>query len=925
MKSSSYNTLYLIDISAFIFRAFYAVRELTAPDGTPVNAVYGVASMLGKLIDEVDPEYIAVVYDSKEPSFRKEIYPEYKANRSAPPEPLLPQFDIIEELITKMGLPSFRESGVEADDLIATLRKEWIKQDPKHRVIVVTGDKDLMALVDAKTQVWDTMKEVHYTEHEVTEKFGVAPNQICDYLSIVGDSSDNIPGIMGIGAKGAETLLREFKTLDGVIAAAKAGKIKGKKAEQIIEGEKSALLSRELATLKEDLKLHLSSKQARFHFTIKSELLEFFKHYNFKQLYSRYEIRHRSQEGHTPSVSGLDFEAPTQLTETVAKPVQKYHPEFITVKTMNQLETLLDEVKKTGLISVDVETTSLDPTVAKLVGIAIAVDEQKGYYIPVGHAQTLDSQFTQLDEKEVLDALRPFLESREIKKIGQNLKYDLRVFENQGIKPHGVHADTMLAAYLLDSSGQHNLSYLAQKYLNYTVTTYEQVAGKGASEITFDQVPVDVATRYSAEDAWTALMLWKKLEPLIREQGLEKLYFDVDVPLVEVIADMEEAGIKVDAHFLEKLAVRFDEELQEIEKSIQKFSKNQTLNLNSPKQLAVFLFEELNLPPQGKTKTGLSTDASVLEKLAPLHEAPKMLLEYREISKLKNTYVLPLQNLRSKKDSRVRTHFHLTGTVTGRLSSSDPNLQNIPARSKRGQLIRQAFIAEKGNVLLSADYSQIELRILAHLSEDPNLVDSFQKDEDVHRRTASEIYHIKPEAVTDQQRGVAKAINFGLMYGKGAFALAEELGITRTEAKTMINEYFTRYSSVKLFLESEIAMAREQGWVATIMGRKRMLPEARSANHLVRANAERMAMNAPIQGSASDLIKVAMIHLHEKLAKKKLKARILLQVHDELVLEVPEDEVTEVKALVRETMEQAMTLKVPLRVNVETGHNWAEL
>ena len=934
-QTSSFNTLYLIDISAFIFRAFYAVRDLTAPDGTPVNAVYGVASMLGKLLEEAAPEYLAVIYDSKEPSFRKVMYPEYKANRSACPEPLIPQFDIIEQLIEHMGIPSFRESGVEADDLIATLRKVWIAQNPKHRVVVVTGDKDLMALVDGKTQVWDTMKDVHYTEHEVREKFGVAPNQIRDYLAMVGDASDNIPGITGVGPKGAELLLKEFKTLDGVLQAAKEGKIKGKKGEVIAESKDVAYLSRDLATLKEDVDLHISVEQARFHFQVKPELLEFFKKYNFKQLYSKYSFRHQGQEElavQKPKEETPSFDFNDQTTSKPAVPVstQVFQPKFTTVTTMAALNAIIQEIQKKKLMALDVETTSLDPKNARLVGVAISYDESEGFYIPVGHQLALnltaDSyHHTQLTQEEVLAALRPVLESSEIKKVGQNLKYDLRVLQNVGAKVKGVFADTMLASYLLDSSGQHNLAYLLRKYLNYNATTYEEVVGKGAAQVLFDEIPIDVATRYSAEDAWGAFTLWRVIEPHLVQQDLDEIFHQLDVPLVEVVAAMEEAGIKVDVPFLQKLEVQFNIELKQIEEKIQKFSKNPSINLNSPKQLAVFLFEELKLPTQGKTKTGFSTDASVLEKLAPLHEVPRMLLEYREIMKLKGTYVLPLQTNRSQVDSRVRTSFNLAGTATGRLSSTDPNLQNIPTRTKRGQLIRQAFVADAGSVLLSADYSQIELRILAHMSEDPNLIDSFVKNEDVHRRTASEIYHIDPKDVTDEQRAVAKAINFGLMYGKGPFALAEELGISRTEAKKMIEEYFKRYSKVKHFLDSLIVTAREQGYVMTIVGRKRLLPEIKSANHMMRAGAERMAMNAPIQGTASDMIKIAMIRLYHLLIEKKLKSRILLQVHDELVLECPKAEVEVVSKLVQETMEGAMKLKVPLNVNVGVGNHWAEL
>jgi DNA polymerase-1 len=908
---TSYNTLYLVDISSFIFRAFYAVRELTAPDGTPVNAVYGVATMLQRLMDEADPKFLAVVYDSKEPSFRKIKYPDYKANRAAPPEMLLPQFEIIEELVRQMGVPSFRQSGVEADDLIATLNRAWKEEDPKHRVVIVSGDKDLMALVDAKTQVWDTMKEVHYTPHEVIEKFGVKPSQVRDYLAMVGDSSDNIPGITGIGPKGASQLLNEFETLENVIAVAKKGGIKGKKGEQIVEGESLAILSQELATLKEDIDLAISADQARFEFKVHAGLLEFCKRYNFKSLVSKYSSRGAAQDA-----PPIDLVVPAMNSRKL---------EWKTISTKEGLDRLIAEMKSSRNFAFDTETTSLDPRSARLVGIAVATSSEGGDYIPIGHEVNLDSRIPQLEEQVVLDALRPLLESEEFGKIGQNLKYDLRVMRANGVTLRGIRADTMVAAYALDSSGRHNLDFLSKKYLDYDVKTYESVTGKGASQISFAEVSIEEATRYSAEDAWCALALWERLRPELQRAGVEKLFFEVDLPMVEVVADMEDAGIKVDLAFLKTLESEFERDLRGIEEKIQAYTKNPGLNLNSPKQLAVFLFEELNLPPQSKTRTGFSTDASVLEALAPLHPAPRLLLEYREISKLKGTYVLPLQELRDKKDSRIRTSFHLTGTATGRLSSSDPNLQNIPVRTERGQKIREAFIAEEGSVLLSADYSQIELRILAHMSEDPVLLESFQKGEDVHRRTASEIFHKTPGEVSDQERSSAKAINFGLMYGKTAFGLAEELHISRGDAKKMIDQYFTRYSGVKRFLDEQVERARDVGSVTTLLGRKRALPEIRSSNPAVRANAERMAMNSPIQGTASDLIKMAMVKLHRELKQQALKSRILLQVHDELVLECPKSEVDVVKDLVTRVMESALELKVPLQVNVGTGPNWASL
>jgi len=576
--SKPYNTLYLIDISSFIFRAFYAVRELTAPDGTPVNAVYGVATMLGRLIDEAGPRYLAVVYDSKEPSFRKLRYPEYKANRSAPPEMLIPQFDLIEKLVQVMGIPSFRQSGVEADDLIATLNRQWIGSDSNHRTVIVSGDKDLMALVNSKTQLWDTMKEVHYTPHEVMETFGVEPSQVRDYLAMVGDASDNIPGITGIGPKGAEQLLKDYRTLEGVIEAAKQGKIKGKKGEMIVEGESAALLSQELATLKEDIPLTISPEQAAFEFRVTRPLLDFVKHYNFRSLHSKY------------SSIGSGQDAPLEVArENSLKPV------FHTVSTEGALADLVKVIREKKRFAFDTETTSLDPRKARLVGIAISFDSENGYYIPVGHELTLESRSPQLELETVLRELTPILEDPSILKIGQNLKYDIRVMRSQGVELQGIEADTMVAAYALDSSGRHNLDFLAKKYLGYDMKTYEEVTGKGASQIGFEQVSIEEATRYSAEDAWAAFLLWERLRSEVSRAGVEKLFREVDLPMVGVVAEMEESGIKVDVPFLQKLEREFEQELRSIEKRILAFSKNPGLNLNSPKQLAGFLFEELSV------------------------------------------------------------------------------------------------------------------------------------------------------------------------------------------------------------------------------------------------------------------------------------------------------------------------------------------
>jgi DNA polymerase-1 len=963
------NTLFLVDVSSFIFRAFFAIRHLSSKSGEPTNAVYGVGSMVAKVIEDSNPKYLTIVYDSKEPSFRKEVYPEYKANRSETPDDLIPQFDRIEELLAKMKLNSIRKSGVEADDLIGTLTHRWIAENPKHEVVIVTGDKDLMQLVTPRVRVWDTMKGVDFGPAEVEAKFGVRPDQVRDYLALVGDTSDNIPGVPSIGPKGAVDLLKEFGTLKGVVDAAKAGKIKGKKGETIAANEKDAYLSQELATLMDvkEAKADLHAMLSPFADGVVSvgpECLALLEELDLRSLRDKWNKGAPSTGAHATTgqtstsaneknaefdfsdasssggartdsggrtASGPTFATANGFVPSIpSTPISGARlvvtPEtFESVLTEKQLIHVLDELAKVTEFGFDLETTSLNPREAHLVGIAIAPTTEKAYYIPVGHR---GSNIEQLPEKFVLDHLRPILLDPRKKKVGHNLKYDFSVLAEMGILADGIGADTMIADYVLDPEGRHNLETVAGKRLGFQTMTYESVCGKGKDQVPFDLIPIDVATRYSAEDAWIALNLWKEMQPRIQSQGLMRIFAEIDLPLVQIIGKMERTGVSIDADYLKKVAVEFKKDIDAVDEKIQKFAQG-PLNLNSPKQLGELLFNQLKLPPQGKTKTGFSTDASVLEALAPLHEVPRLILQHREIAKLMGTYVEPLPTMRDAKTGKIHAGFHQTVAATGRLSSSDPNLQNIPVRSERGQKIRRAFIPSKGNVLLSADYSQIELRILAQMSGDKDLIGSFQRDEDVHRRTASEIFGVKPEEVTDKQRSAAKAINFGLMYGKSAFALAAELEISRTEAKDIIAKYFARYSGVKTFLDGLILGAKERGESSTLLGRKRELRDINAKNPAVRAGAERMAMNTPIQGTAADLMKLAMIRIDEELTKQKLAAKLIIQVHDEFVLDVPLAEVEKVKALVVHAMEHAfdgvVKLDIPLKVNVETGPTWADL
>lgn len=904
-------TLYLLDISSFIFRAFYAIRQLNTRAGEPVNAVYGVATMLARIAEEAGPQFLAVAYDSKEPSFREEMYSDYKANRSEPPDELIPQFQRIEDLVRHFEIHSYRQPGVEADDLIATLTQRWLAIDPKYHVVIVTGDKDLMQLVNDRVRVWDTMGDQVYGPPEVEKKMGVQPSQIRDFLGLVGDSSDNIPGVPGVGPKTAVDLLKTYGDLESVLKAASEGKISGKRGQTLVAHAEEARLSARLATVREDLDLHVEQDEFRYRFHLNQDCRKFLESLEFHSLIARWEKNLQAQssleEVEKSSSSFSSFLNDPQV--------------FRSVTTEQDFQNLLNELSQVSEFGFDVETTSLNPREAVLVGIAISHDLGFGYYIPVGHRGT---SVPQLPTQRVIQGLRPFLEDPKVKKVGQNLKYDWNILFGLGLCPSGIGADTMVASYVLDPEGRHNLETLAAHYLGYTVLTYEQICGKGKDQLCFDQVAVDVATRYSAEDAFIAFRLWKNLQEKLVTEGLTEVFEKVDLPLVEVLAAMERQGVCIDVDWLTQLSQKFSVELKSIEQRIFAYTRG-PINLNSPKQLAQLLFTELGLPPQAKTKTGFSTDASVLEALAPMHEVPRLLLEYREISKLKGTYVDPLPGLRDSKTGKIHASFHQTVTATGRLSSSEPNLQNIPIRTERGRQIRRAFIPSPGNVLVSADYSQIELRLLAHMSGDPELVRSFQNNEDVHRRTASELFGIHPDEVDDRQRGIAKAINFGLMYGKTPFGLSQELKISRKSAQEMIEKYFQRYRGVKLFLDGLITKARDSGEVTTLMGRKRRLADIHSKNPMLRGNAERMAMNTPIQGTAADLMKLAMIQLREQLIQQGFQSKLIIQVHDEMVLDCPRGEAESVRALLTEVMENAMKLSVPLRVNSSMGENWMDL
>ncbi len=934
-------TLYLIDVSSFIFRAFYAIRMLNNSKGEPTNAVYGVAGMLSRLIQEASPKYLLVAGDSEGPSFRNDLDPNYKANRQETPEDLISQFEKIDTLISAMGMKVIKSDKIEADDWIGCLTKKWSEKNSDNNVVIVSSDKDLMQLINDRVVMWDTMKAKIYGPSEVKEKHGVRPDQIRDYLGLVGDSSDNIKGVPGIGPKTAAILLEEYNTLENILDAAKDGKIKGKRGIVIHENADLARLAACLATVKTDMDIELKEEDYKYSFVINSRIENLFKELEFDSLLSKWKEAFPAQgffEGiggggtgvgagadTSDSSKGAAVEGGGQSILSERTQIREHDPvNFNAITTREGLARLVEKIQEKQVFAIDLETTSLNPREASIVGLGIAFDAAEAFYVPIGHK---DTESPQLDSTEVLNTLRPFIENKKFRKLGQNLKYDFSVLIANGMNPSGIWVDTMVASYVLDPEGRHNLDTLAKKYLNHEMIKFEDVCGKGKEQILFSEVPIRVATRYAAEDVWAVMAIWDKIEPeLKKDKKLLEVYENVDLPLVDVLTKIEMNGVKIDEPWLKTLSKKLGEEINLIEKKVRSYSKsNPDINLNSPRQVADLLFQELKLPTQSKIKTGFSTDAKVLDALSSLHEVPALLLEYREVAKLIGTYVDPLPLLVDKTSGRVHTSFHQAVTATGRLSSSNPNLQNIPIRTEKGRLIRKAFVPDHGSRLVSADYSQIELRILAHLSGDKDLSRSFIEGEDVHTRTASEIFGIFPGVVDKAQRSIAKAINFGLMYGKTAFGLSEELKISRKDAKEMIEKYFERYSGVKYFLDSQIERARECGFAQTELGRKRALIEINSKNHLIRSNAERMAMNTPIQGTAADLMKLAMINVQTALEEGKYKSKMILQVHDEVLLECPLVEVDAITKLVVVEMEGAMKLKVPLKVNVSVGDNWMEL
>ena len=891
---SKRKTLYLIDGSSYIFRAFFGVRQqLSTSNGFPTNALYGFINMLQKVIRDEKPDYLVVAFDSPDKTFRHKLYPNYKANRDAPPEELSRQFPYFEPLVKAYGLSSIRRPGFEADDIIGTLAKKG--QQKGLDIVIVSGDKDMMQLISPHIYILDTMKNKKFMDKEVAEKFGVQADKVVEVMGLMGDSSDHIPGVTGVGPKTAAELIRKFGSIEALYK--RIDEVEKKNLKEKLERDKeNAFMSRELVSIDTEMDLEFNSDLM---------ILGKIDSVKLKKMFEEFEF-----------VSFLEG-----MQDRTANSLEVDRSEYKTILTEKSFNDLIESLAKKKSFAFDVETTSKRPVWARLVGISFSFNDGNAFYLPLAHRYLGAPE--QLEFEVVREKLKQVFEDKSIKKCGHNIKYDLIVMSNEGIALDGVDFDTMIASYLLNPSSRgHGLDALTMEYFGHKNLTYKEMTGTGTKEIGFDEVEVDRATEYAAEDSDMTWRLKGKLQPQLKDSTL-KLYKEIELPLLEVLAEIELNGVYIDRKHLTELSSKIDKKLLRLEKDIYVLADEQ-FNINSPKQLSVILFEKLKLPVVKKTKTGYSTDVSVLGQLALKHKLPEQVLSYRQLAKLKSTYVDALPGEIFKKTGRVHTSFNQTVAATGRLSSSNPNLQNIPIRSDMGKEIRKAFTAEEDNMLLSADYSQIELRILAHLSKDKALKRAFDKGEDVHARTAADIFGGSIGQVDEKSRRMAKAVNFGIIYGLSAFGLSRQLNISRRHAQDFIDQYFSLYSSVKDFMGNTITEARECGYTLTMFHRRRYLPDLKSDNRQVRESAERIAINSPIQGSAADLIKVAMIRLSRNLKKIKLNSKMILQVHDELLFECPVQEKKEIESLVRKEMEGAYSLSVPLVVDIGWGKNWNE-
>ncbi|MBI3480663.1 MAG: DNA polymerase I [Nitrosomonadales bacterium] len=914
-------TLLLVDGSSFLYRAFHAMPDLRNREGFPTGAIYGVLNMLRKLRHDYPADYSLCVFDAKGKTFRDDWYPEYKAHRPAMPDDLARQIEPLHQAIAASGWNIMMLEGVEADDVIGTLAQQG--QDGI-RCVIATGDKDLAQLVNERVTLINTMNNETLDIAGVNAKFGVPPERIVDYLTLVGDTVDNVPGVEKVGPKTAVKWLTQYGTLDNLMQH--AGEVGGVVGENLRKAKDWLPQARRLITVKCDVEL----PQQYNELVPPPQDTE-----QLRSLYQRFEFKTWLRELNAPSPlqgEGRDGgKNPADSTPSLTLPLQgggdgvavQSSGNYQTILTDTQLDAWLEKILAAELVCVDTETTGLDVMNAQLVGMSFAIEPHHAAYLPLAHVYP--GAPDQLGREQALHKLKHWLESAGHKKIGQNLKYDLHIFANHGIALKGIAEDTLLESYVLESHKPHDMDNLALRHLNVKTISYAEVVGKGAKQICFDQVDLDTATRYAAEDADITLQLHHNLSPQIAaQQGLLHVYRDIELPSMHVLYTMERNGVLLDSALLQVQSRELGEKLLALEARAHE-AAGQPFNLNSPKQIQEILFDKLGLPVVKKTPSGTpSTDEEVLQELALDYPLPKILLEYRGMAKLKSTYTDKLPQMVDRKTGRVHTSYSQAVAVTGRLASSDPNLQNIPVRSAEGRRIREAFVAPQGSRIVSADYSQIELRIMAHLSGDAGLLTAFANNEDIHRATAAEIFMVAPTDVDSEQRRYAKVINFGLIYGMSAFGLAKQLGIERGAATAYIDRYFARYPGVKNYMDSTREQAKQQGYVETVFGRRLWLPEINSSNGMRRQGAERAAINAPMQGTAADLIKLAMIAVQRWLETEKLHSKLIMQVHDELVLEVPEGELSHVKEKLRELMCHVAELKVPLEVGLGEGGNWDE-
>ena len=925
-------TLLLVDGSSYLYRAYHAMAQLTAPDGAPTGALYGVLNMLRRLRADYVHDYCAVVFDAKGKNFRHEMFPDYKATRPPMPDDLRPQAEALPDLVRLMGWPVLVIPQVEADDVIGTLAAQG--GEAGWQVIVSTGDKDMVQLVNERVTLVNTMSGETLDVDGVKAKFGVRPDQIRDYLALMGDKVDNVPGVEKCGPKTAVKWLEAYGSLAGVMEH--AAEIKGKVGENLQAALSQLPLSYDLVTIKTDVDLHseLSDGLESLRRTSPkwAQLAVDFKRWGFRTWLKEAESRmHEAADGDLfgsdtiGEQAALDMETSSETERLPEKAAAPDKLDYQAITTETQFAALLDKLSQADKIGIDTETTSLDAMNAALVGISIAFQAGEAVYIPVGHSLTAAPE--QLDLEDVLGRLKPHLENEKLKKIGQNLKYDQHVFANYGIVLNGIAGDAMLASYIIESHLGHGLDELSERWLGLPTITYESLCGKGAKAISFADVAIEQATEYAAQDADFALRLEAHLRAQMDGKQLE-MYEQMELPVAQVLFEMERIGVQIDRAELARQSAELGAELMKLEEQAYA-AAGQPFNLNSPKQLQEILFDKMGIPTKGLKKTakgGISTNEAVLEQLAPDYPLPKIILQNRSLAKLKSTYTDKLPEMISAKDGRIHTTYAQAVAITGRLASNNPNLQNIPIRTAEGRRVRRAFTAPQGSVIVSADYSQIELRIMAHLSGDKTLIAAFQNGEDVHRRTAAEVFGIAPENVSSEQRRYAKTINFGLIYGMGQYGLAKSLGIDNLSAKNFIDRYFARYPGVAEYMQRTKEQAAAQGFVATLFGRRLYLPDIHNKNANARAGAERAAINAPMQGTASDLIKRAMIDVSRWLVAERLQSKLIMQVHDELVLEVPEAELD----LVKEKLPQIMAkvddgiLDVPLVAEMGVGMNWEE-